>query len=197
MRGIVKVLVRCFQKTEVEPIHGFFGHQVSAEENAIGKTEEKSARGIRLPPEFRRTCTDVEHHVGMLLQQSRGATQVFSALGYVRRDESSLWMTRNDPITLIKKFCLGELRAVKAPVRVRCQFLVAFVARINRQEEGVGIRDMEHDRNAQFRRLVKDGRQAVVIYAQQLPLPTAPGRSQVLPKLDSPGAMPPQPLQPV
>src|SRR5271154_3856465 len=101
MRRIVKVFVRSFQKTEVESIHGFFGNQVGAEENAIGKTEEKRARGIRLPSEFRRTGTDVQQNVGMVLQQLRRASQVLSALGYVRCNKGSFWMTRNDPVTLI------------------------------------------------------------------------------------------------
>src|SRR5580704_15688415 len=68
MGRIVKVLIGCFQKPEIEPVHGFFRYQVGAKQDAILEPVEQGASGIGLPPEFRGPCADVEENIGMVLQ---------------------------------------------------------------------------------------------------------------------------------
>ena len=39
----------------------------------------------------------------MVLQQMSGPSQVLPTLGYMSRNERSLWMTRNHPVALIEQ----------------------------------------------------------------------------------------------
>src|SRR5580698_6863065 len=68
MRWVVEVLVRRFQKSEVQAVHGFFRHQVGAKQDAVRELEKKSTRGIGLAPEFRGPCTDIEQDVRVVFQ---------------------------------------------------------------------------------------------------------------------------------
>src|SRR5262245_25129402 len=65
MRRILEVLVGRLQKPEVQPIHAGLGHQVRAEQDAVGVLQEEFARGVRLAPEFRATRPDVYMNIGM------------------------------------------------------------------------------------------------------------------------------------
>src|SRR5450631_2011763 len=112
-------------------------------------------------------------------------------------DERSFRMARNYPVALIKQLFFRELSPMKAPVRMCRQLLEALIAAIDRQEKGVGISDVEHDRDPQLSRFIENGRKALIVYLQQRSGAIAHAQSKVFPELDSFGSVLHEPFQPI
>jgi len=77
--------------------------------------------------------------------------------------------TGDDPVPLFEDFVLGgKLRAVKEPVRVGHEFVIAFVVLVQRGEEGHRVGDMDHYGNAQFAAFCPYGVNARIVHRDEL-----------------------------
>src|ERR1051325_5207347 len=68
----------------------------------------------------------------------------------MQRYEVRLWVSLDDTIPrLLKLHVAGKILAVKRPVRMRAQLFIAFIKTVCRQEERIGIRNVNCDRHIQ------------------------------------------------
>jgi len=100
-------------------------------------------------------------------------------------------------VELFQQRGLGVGRAVKAPVRMSRQLFIALVVPIERGKERGGISGMKHGWNTQFRGLVDNRRQPLIVHPQQRAAGIPNRSAKILPELDSAGSVLHQAFQPI
>ena len=139
-----------FRKQEPVPVHGFLGAIVRAEEHAVLVPQDELTGSARLPAQLRVAGPRLHHHVRVAVEDRAGVVQVLRVVGHVQGDEGGSGVPGEDSIAGGEEDFLGrEAIAVEAPVRVLLELVVALVVAVDRGEEGIGVADLDGDRDAE------------------------------------------------
>src|SRR5271170_5098537 len=112
MRRILKVFIRRFQKTEIEPVHRLFRQQIRPKQNAVREFQKQFPSFIWLPSQLRSARADIDINIGISLKQTEDASKILPTLSNMRRYKRRLRMPRNHTVALIEQILLRILRPV-------------------------------------------------------------------------------------
>src|SRR5208283_3725368 len=174
---------------EIIGVHGFFGHAIGAEHDAVLIIEEKLASTARLAAEFGLTRAEFDVHIGVLIEPGGNGIKVFRPVGDVEGDEGGMGMLGKDVVLLVEESLFaGEFRAVETPGWIGHQFFIALVVLVGGSEEGLGIGGVNRHGNAEASAFFPNGIHAGVVDGDKLAGTIAHAEAKILQDFQAAGA---------
>src|SRR5271154_3066972 len=106
MRRILKVFIRRFQKTEIEPVHRLFRQQIRPKQNAVREFQKQFPSFIWLTTQLRSARTDVDRDIRISLKQFEGESKILTTLRHMCCYKCRLGMPRDHAVALVEQFLL-------------------------------------------------------------------------------------------
>src|ERR1700722_1444671 len=89
-------------------------------------------------------------HIGEAVHAFTDVRKILSIIAHMDHNELSLGVAGQNTVARLQQFCVTrKIAAIKGPIRMRIQFLKAFIETIDGKEESLRIRNVNRYRHAQ------------------------------------------------